>query len=96
MAREIPESEVATMEALVKCGVVMVSIALAYQHHDLVIALQSNKRHPERKQRGAGDSSSRAFLLRFQYARTPLPAAMVRAFVFSNVSLQTAHASLKR
>jgi hypothetical protein len=30
MAREIPESEVATMEALVKCGVVMVSIALAY------------------------------------------------------------------
>jgi len=32
MAREIPESEVATMEALVKCGVIMVSIALAYQH----------------------------------------------------------------
>ena len=32
MAREIPESDVATMEALVKCGVVMVSIALAYQH----------------------------------------------------------------
>ncbi len=32
MAREIPESEVATMEALVKCRVVMVSIALAYQH----------------------------------------------------------------
>jgi hypothetical protein len=32
MAREIPESEVATMEALVKCGVVMVSIALVYQH----------------------------------------------------------------
>ena len=32
MAREIPESEVATMEALVKCGVVMVSIALIYQH----------------------------------------------------------------
>src|SRR6516165_6339438 len=30
MAREIPESEVATMEALVKCGVVMVSIALVY------------------------------------------------------------------
>ena len=32
MVREIPESEVATMEALVKCGVVMVSIAFAYQH----------------------------------------------------------------
>jgi hypothetical protein len=32
MAREIPESEVATMEALVKCGVVMISIALVYQH----------------------------------------------------------------
>jgi len=30
MAREIPESEVATMEALVKCAVSMVSIALAY------------------------------------------------------------------
>jgi hypothetical protein len=27
---EIPDSEVATMEALVKCGVVMVSIALGY------------------------------------------------------------------
>ena len=33
MAREIPESEVATMEALVKCGVVMVSIALAYARY---------------------------------------------------------------
>jgi hypothetical protein len=32
MAREIPENEVATMEALVKCGVVMVSIALVYHH----------------------------------------------------------------
>ena len=32
MARQIPEREVATMEALVKCGVVMVSIAFAYQH----------------------------------------------------------------
>jgi hypothetical protein len=30
MAREMPESEVATMEALVKCRVVMVSIALVY------------------------------------------------------------------
>ena len=30
MVREIPESEVATMRALVKCAVVMISIALAY------------------------------------------------------------------
>ena len=35
MAREIPEVVVSTMEALVKCGVVMVSIALAY--HQVVI-----------------------------------------------------------